>query len=322
MPTKPSVFIGSSSEGLKAANVLQRLLAERVQARIWNDGVIHLGETTIESLVGALHEFDFAVLVFTPDDATSSRNQRQASPRDNVVFELGLFTGGLGRNRSYLVVEDGAGVKIPTDLRGVTYAPYRRAGNIGLEAALAPVAELIHAEIVRRGPRPRIDPAALPALHDVVDFRAAIVGHWWERVMPVDSTALSYVTIDVDPERWTTHLTGLAYGPDGTHGANWETIACAEDPDARRLYYWWKGWHPTRPAEPYEGSGQVDFRAGAAPFTRGDGVFSDTNVLDLGSTRKKAFHLLRCTEAEVAVMEAQAGPQVTALVRRKLRQPV
>ena len=140
MATKPSVFIGSSSEGLKAANVLQSLLAERVQARIWNDGVIHLGETTIESLVGALHEFDFAVLVFTPDDAISSRNQRQASPRDNVVFELGLFTGGLGRNRSYLVVEDGAGLKIPTDLRGVTYAPYRRSGNISLEAALAPVA--------------------------------------------------------------------------------------------------------------------------------------------------------------------------------------
>lgn len=318
MQAKPAVFIGSSKEGLKVAKPLKELLAAGAETRIWNDGVFHLGETTIESLAGSLHEFDFAVLVLTPDDVSVSRNKRQTSPRDNVVFELGLFTGGLGRNRCYVVTEDTARLKIPTDLLGVTQARYRRPANMALDAALASVAREIQGEIARLGPRHRIDPGALAVLHDVFQFRAAIVGHWWERVMPSDSSALSYVRIELDPDRWNTRLTGLTYDSKAVHVANWESVACGEDPVERRLYYWWEGRHPARPAEPFEGMGQIDFRAGPAPFTNADGYFSDSSVVDLGNTRKRASRLFRCTAAEAAIMEAQQRAEVTALVRKML----
>ena len=44
---------------------------------------------------------DFAVLVLTPDDITLSRGTTIASPRDNAIFELGLFMGTNGRNRTF-----------------------------------------------------------------------------------------------------------------------------------------------------------------------------------------------------------------------------
>jgi hypothetical protein len=66
--------------------------------------------------------YDFAVLVLTDDDQITCRKVTQASPRDNVVFELGLFMGALGRRRAFPLVAqtaDGA-PKIPSDLLGNT----------------------------------------------------------------------------------------------------------------------------------------------------------------------------------------------------------
>src|SRR5438270_12555465 len=42
----------------------------------------------------------------------------QASPRDNVVFEAGLFGGALGMSRTFIVHAGGA--KLPSDLLGLT----------------------------------------------------------------------------------------------------------------------------------------------------------------------------------------------------------
>ena len=50
--------------------------------------------------MNALDQFDFAVMILSPDDMTESRDQSYASPRDNVLFELGLFMGRLGRTAS------------------------------------------------------------------------------------------------------------------------------------------------------------------------------------------------------------------------------
>jgi predicted nucleotide-binding protein len=48
-------------------------------------------------------ETDFAAFVVTADDVTASRGRRKASPRDNVVFEIGLFMGAIGRERTFVV---------------------------------------------------------------------------------------------------------------------------------------------------------------------------------------------------------------------------
>jgi len=122
--TKPSVFIGSSSEGLEFARAIRGLLSDAAQVTLWNEGFFRPGNTFIDTLVNALPRFDFAALVLTADDLVRSRELESLGPRDNVLFELGLFMGRLGRARTFLVHQSGANLKIPSDLSGVTAATY------------------------------------------------------------------------------------------------------------------------------------------------------------------------------------------------------
>jgi hypothetical protein len=121
---KPSLFIGSSTEGLDFARAVRTSLMDDAEITLWNEGFFALGNTFIESLVTALPRFDFAVLVLTPDDLVQSRSVEIFSPRDNVLFELGLFMGRLGRARTFILQQRGAILKLPSDLAGVTTAAY------------------------------------------------------------------------------------------------------------------------------------------------------------------------------------------------------
>lgn len=121
---KPSLFIGSSQEGLEFARAARSLLAEDVEVTVWKEGFFRLGSTYVENLVNSLPRFDFAILVFTPDDLVNSREVEEFGPRDNVIFELGLFMGHLGRSRTFILHQANASLKIPTDLSGVTTATY------------------------------------------------------------------------------------------------------------------------------------------------------------------------------------------------------
>lgn len=121
---KPSLFIGSSSEGLDFARAVRSVLAQDAEVTIWNEGFFALGNTFIETLVTALPRFDFAVLVLTPDDLVTSRDIEGFGPRDNVLFELGLFMGRLGRARTFILHQAAAALKLPSDLAGVTTAVY------------------------------------------------------------------------------------------------------------------------------------------------------------------------------------------------------
>jgi predicted nucleotide-binding protein len=105
-PPRPSVFVGSSSEGLNVARNIQALLDRECEVKLWDQGVFGLSTGTLESLVLALDEFDFAILVLTPDDMILSRGQEHPSARDNVLFELGLFMGGLGRPRTFIAMTE------------------------------------------------------------------------------------------------------------------------------------------------------------------------------------------------------------------------
>ena len=69
---RPSVFVGSSGEGLEVARAIQFQLQDTALVSVWNEGVFGLGEGTLEGLVRMLDRFDFAVLVITPDDVVTS----------------------------------------------------------------------------------------------------------------------------------------------------------------------------------------------------------------------------------------------------------
>lgn len=121
---KPSVFIGSSSEGLDFARAVRSLLCQDAEITLWNEGFFTLSNTFIETLVNSLPQFDFAILVMTSDDLVRSRKVESFGPRDNVVFELGLFMGHLGRSRTFIIHQANADVKIPSDLSGMITATY------------------------------------------------------------------------------------------------------------------------------------------------------------------------------------------------------
>ena len=119
----PSVFVGSSREGLEVARVLHAL-SDVSEVEVWDEGVFSLSAGTLESHMQALSRFDFAVLVLTPDDVTVSRGVELNSTRDNVLIELGLFIGGLGRERTFMLYCTDGNVKIPSDLAGITFATF------------------------------------------------------------------------------------------------------------------------------------------------------------------------------------------------------
>src|SRR5690349_18584537 len=116
---KPSIFIGSSSEGLKGAQAIEFQLQQEAEVTIWNEGFFGMGDGTLETLVNSLERFDFAILVLTADDLVISREISFQSPRDNVMFELGLFMGRLGRSRTFIVCNSAEKLKLPSDLAGV-----------------------------------------------------------------------------------------------------------------------------------------------------------------------------------------------------------
>lgn len=110
--TKPSIFIGSSSEALDFPRAVQEQLSSDAEVTIWNELPFLPGQFTIETLLNSLKRFDFAVFVFSPDDKVTSRGSISNAARDNVVFELGLFMGRLGRERAFVLLQKNANVKL------------------------------------------------------------------------------------------------------------------------------------------------------------------------------------------------------------------
>ncbi len=131
--TKPLLFLGCSVESLTIAQEIQLgLKHDNVEPMVWTDSIFGPSGVPIDRLLNTVNESDFAAFVFSPDDKVISRENEYNAPRDNTVFELGLFMGKLERSRTFIVKEQNADVKIPTDLLGITPLTYiyREGGNL------------------------------------------------------------------------------------------------------------------------------------------------------------------------------------------------
>jgi diguanylate cyclase (GGDEF)-like protein len=164
---KPRVFIGSSQEGLQIAYTIQEELEFDAEITVWKQDVFRPGTIIIDSLQSALVQFDFAVFVMSPDDQVVSRSRERLSPRDNVIFELGLFIGHLGRDRVFFIVSQGPNeLKLPTDLLGITSLTFddgRTDGN--LRAALGPACNQLR-RIFEAASQPKVALEQTQALHE------------------------------------------------------------------------------------------------------------------------------------------------------------
>src|ERR1044071_4183111 len=103
---KCKVFIGSSREASQIARALQHELRDIADCELWSQGLFRVGSVGIDDLVRATSGFDFGVFVFSPDDVLKMRDKTYPTVRDNVLFELGLFIGRLGSQRSFFVIPE------------------------------------------------------------------------------------------------------------------------------------------------------------------------------------------------------------------------
>ena len=153
---KPRLFIGCSTENMEIAAAIQQGLDYEVEPSIWDQGAFRASEYPLESLENALDVSDFAAFVFVPDDETTMRGEQSSTVRDNVIFELGLAIGRVGRKRTFIVMPRGVDFHLPTDLAGLTplkYNPSRSDANI--RAAVGPACTELKQAIASQGLRVR-----------------------------------------------------------------------------------------------------------------------------------------------------------------------
>lgn len=147
------VFIISSAEALEVARIIQNALSyDGFVVTLWTDGVFKVASYALESLEAAVDNSDFAIAIAHSDDVTLFRGQDWPAPRDNVVFELGLFMGRLGRKRAILMEPREEKIKLPSDLAGVMTIPYVYEGGKDAAALMGPACNILRDHIKEWGP--------------------------------------------------------------------------------------------------------------------------------------------------------------------------
>ena len=143
---KSRIFIGSSKEGLLVADYIKSFFSRDYDCYLWTDDVFKENDSFMETLLREASLFDFAFMVFSKDDLAEVRGELFETPRDNVLFEFGLFIGRVGVDRAFVIREKGS--KIPSDLFGITQTEYSKKEDnsidtVALENALARLKNIV-----------------------------------------------------------------------------------------------------------------------------------------------------------------------------------
>jgi len=241
---KPRIFLGSSGKQEKLLQALTRGLEDVAQVEPWTRS-FNPGTTTLERLLELVHEVDFAAFVFARDDWTSTSppatpllESGQASPRDNVVFEAGLFGGVLGMRRTFILHANGA--KLPSDLLGLTCVRY---GEATTAAEMRVVNQQLRKAIENEG---RV---------------ASIEGLWWQYSLTERSleepSAVSLLRISRGRDG-ALEVAGRSWRENGSLSARYWSEAAKERKDSSGIFYYWKGERPMDPNAPQlDGTGEI-----------------------------------------------------------------
>ena len=148
------VFIMSSVEALPIVDLLIKQFAhDPFLAVAWKNGVFRASHYTLDELEAELDDSDFAIAVAHADDVVITRDDEWPTIRDNVILELGLFMGRLGRRRAFLMEPRDVDLKLPSDLAGLTTIPYRYAKGKDAEHYIAPACAKLRELIMAAGPK-------------------------------------------------------------------------------------------------------------------------------------------------------------------------
>lgn len=149
------VFLISSREAQGIARAIHSALAyDDFDVIPWNEDVFRATSYTLKTLEDEVDKADFAIAIAHGDDEVCSRGQDWPAPRDNVIFELGLFMGRLGVDRAILMEPRDEQVKLPSDFAGVATITYRYDPNDRDRVAkLAPSCNKLRDYILEKGAR-------------------------------------------------------------------------------------------------------------------------------------------------------------------------
>lgn len=149
---KPRLFIASSVESLAIAEAVNVNLDHELEVSLWKNGTFKLSSSVIDDLLEKSSYVDFALFIFAPDDIVTLRKKSEHVVRDNVVFEMGLFVGAIGKSRSFILKPRDVDMHLPTDLLGMNFSDYDANRSDGdLVSATTRACSLIKSEIERQG---------------------------------------------------------------------------------------------------------------------------------------------------------------------------
>src|SRR5688572_18246410 len=298
----PVVFVGSSAEQLPLVTKILLGLEFTAIVKPWTSSFTP-GVTTLDALRASANEADFALFIFGPDDWTESRSVGVTSPRDNVVFESGLFGGILGWRRSIIV--HARGVKLPSDLLGLTVISYDAAGDPSREGRLvsAKIMEVID-ELGWRGSD---------------GLAGQMQGHWWQFTLSdavkVEKSALSL--IEVRRTDRAVALSGRAWTTEGKLIAQFWSKASSVNEETRTLFYYWEGDWPGHPDAPsFFGKGEIVLE----DTQRASGYFTIRSDGDQDPRERKRAAYRRANAAELAVLQSGDVARRSELIRAQLEE--
>ena len=299
---KPRIFLGSSGKQSKLLQALARGLEDIAYVEPWT-AVFNPGTTTLGRLLELTREVDFAAFVFAHDDWTNvgaadqnASERGQASPRDNVVFEAGLFGGVLGMRRTFILHASGA--KLPSDLLGFTCVRY---GDATTAAEMRVVNQKLRKAIENEGRTARIE------------------GLWWQFSLTerssLEPSAVSLLKVSRDRDG-ALELAGRSWQEDGTLSARYWSEAAKERKDPSGIFYYWKGERPRHPNAPQlEGTGEIRIESA----DRAAGYFTTRSDSDPNIHARTSGVYLRADVEDLSILDGRDDRQRAELIADRLR---
>jgi hypothetical protein len=299
---KPRIFLGSSGKQEKLLQALTRGLEGVAHVDPWTTS-FHPGTTTLDRLLELTREVDFAAFAFARDDWTTSSPSRspatgsaQASPRDNVVFEAGLFGGALGMRRTFIIHASGS--KLPSDLLGLTCVRYDEATTA---SEMRAVNEKLRKAIENEGRMARIE------------------GFWWQFSLtergPREPSAVSLLRISRNRDG-ALEVIGRSWQEDGSLSARYWSEAAKEKKEPSGVFYYWKGERPLHPNAPQlDGTGEIRMESA----DRAAGYFTTRADTHPKVNARTSGVYLRADPEDMSILDGSDDRQRAELIAERLR---
>lgn len=296
---EPRIFLGSSGKQVQLVQALTQGLEDIVHVEPWTTS-FNPGTTTIERLLELTKEVDFAAFIFAKDDWTSStahltEESSQASPRDNVVFEAGLFGGVLGMRRTFILHAEGA--KLPTDLLGLTCIRY---GDIAIPTEVQIINEKLRHAIESQT---RI---------------TTIEGMWWQFSLTErnsdEPSAVSLLRISRD-RSGALEVSGRSWREDGILSARYWSEASKERISPSGIFYYFKGERPKDSNAPaIEGTGEILIESA----NRAAGYFTTRSATNTNLNARTSGIYLRADPNDITILNGTDNQQRRKLIAERL----